>query len=253
MKPDRSAAVLAAAILLISGCDQAMSDQPKRKPFQESSFFADGRSSRVPVAGKIPQGGLRLDDHFHRGLSGGEFASQFPAAVTADTLRRGRERYDIFCSPCHDRTGSGRGMIVQRGYRPPPSFHLDRLRQAPPGYLFDVVTRGLGAMPGYSEQVRTADRWAIIAYLRALQLSRLGDVNDLPRARIGRQIEKELAPAGAREHIRDPLAHERPAFLLHQNLERAPGVGCFCGRRKLDVAVFGHMPALGAIAPARRR
>ena len=179
MKPDRRAAVLAAAILLLSGCDQAMSKQPKRTPFQDSSFFADGRSSRVPVAGTIPQGGLRLDDHFHRGLSGGEFASHFPSAVTEETLRRGHERYDIFCSPCHDRTGSGRGMIVQRGYRPPPSFHLDRLRQAPPGYLFDVVTRGLGAMPGYSEQIPAADRWAIIAYLRALQLSRLGSVDDL--------------------------------------------------------------------------
>jgi len=180
LKPDRSAAVLIAAILLASGCDQAMSDQPKRKPFQQSSFFADGRSSRVPVAGTIPQGGLRLDDHFHRGLSGGEFAPQFPAAVTAETLRRGRERYDIFCSPCHDRMGSGRGMIVQRGYRPPPSFHLDRLRQAPPGYLFDVVTRGLGAMPGYSEQIPAADRWAIIAYLRALQLSHQARTADVP-------------------------------------------------------------------------
>jgi len=181
LKPDRSGAVLAvAAILLVSGCDQAMSDQPKRMPLQASSFFADGRSSRVPVAGTIPQGGLRLDDHLYQGLSGGDFASHFPAAVTEATLRRGHERFDIFCSPCHDRTGSGRGMIVQRGYRPPPSFHQDRLRQAPPGYLFDVVTRGLGAMPGYSEQVPPADRWAIIAYLRVLQLSQDARTGDVP-------------------------------------------------------------------------
>lgn len=186
MKPDLRAAVLAAAILLVSGCDQAMSNQPKRTPFQASSFFADGRSSRVPVPGTIPQGGLRLDDHLHRGLSGGEFAVQFPAPVTEGTLRRGRERYDIFCSPCHDRTGSGRGMIVQRGYRPPPSLHLDRLRQAPPGYLFDVLTRGLGAMPAYSEQVPPTDRWAIIAYIRALQLSHDARTKDVPSEELKR-------------------------------------------------------------------
>jgi hypothetical protein len=171
---------LAAVTFWIAGCDQAMSDQPKRGPLQASSFFADGRSSRSPVAGTVAQGGLQLDDHLYRGLVRGEYATIFPQAVTGDILERGRGRFDIFCSPCHDRTGSGRGAIVERGYRAPPSFHIDRLRQAPPGYLFDVISRGLGAMPDYSQQVSAQDRWAILAYLRALQLSQAAQEGDLP-------------------------------------------------------------------------
>jgi hypothetical protein len=157
-----------------------MSDQPKRGPLQASSFFADGRSSRSPVAGTVAQGGLQLDDHLYRGLVRGEYATIFPQAVSWEILERGRGRFDIFCSPCHDRTGSGRGAIVERGYRAPPSFHIDRLRQAPPGYLFDVISRGLGAMPDYAQQVSAQDRWAILAYLRALQLSRAALEGDLP-------------------------------------------------------------------------
>ncbi|HXF59558.1 MAG TPA: cytochrome c, partial [Candidatus Saccharimonadales bacterium] len=117
------------------------------------------------------QGQLRLDDHLYRGRVGAGFAATFPSPVTIAVLEHGRERYDIFCAPCHDRTGSGRGMIVERGYRAPTSFHIDRLRQAPPGYLFDVITRGFGAMPDYAEQISVRDRWSIVAYLRALQLS----------------------------------------------------------------------------------
>ena len=172
--------MLTALALLAAGCDQAMSDQPKRTPLQASSFFADGRSTRLPVAGTVARGQLRLDDPLFRGMSGGEFARSFPFDITSEVLARGRERFDIFCAPCHDRTGSGRGMIVQRGYRAPPSFHIDRLRQAPPGYLVDVMVHGFGAMPDYADQVPARDRWAITAYIRALQLSRDAHRADVP-------------------------------------------------------------------------
>jgi mono/diheme cytochrome c family protein len=180
LKPDPRLACLAAAAFWIAGCDQAMSIQPKRMPLQSSTFFADGRSSRSPVPGTVPQGGLRLDEHLYRGLSGGDFARTFPGTITEETLARGRERFNIFCSPCHGRTGGGHGTVVERGYRAPPSFHQDRLRQAPPGYLFDVVTRGQGAMPGYADQVPAQDRWAILAYIRALQLSQAAPEGDVP-------------------------------------------------------------------------
>jgi mono/diheme cytochrome c family protein len=156
-----------------------MDRQPKLKPLQESSFFADGRGSREPVAGTVPQGGLRLDDHLFRGRMGDAFVEAFPFAITRTELERGRERYEIFCAPCHDRAGTGRGIIVQRGYRAPASFHLDRLREAPSGYYFDVITRGFGAMPDYAAQIPPRDRWTIVAYVRALQLSQNATRADL--------------------------------------------------------------------------
>lgn len=156
-----------------------MERQPKVRPLQESAFFADGQGSRLPVAGTIPRGGLRLDAHFFEGKEGARPAETFPFAVTRKDLERGRERYDIFCAPCHDRSGGGRGIIVQRGYRAPASFHIDRLRQAPPGYLYDVITRGFGSMPPYASHVPPADRWRIAAYVRGLQLSQYASVDDL--------------------------------------------------------------------------
>jgi hypothetical protein len=170
----------AAASLAGAACDQAMSDQPKRGPLALSTFFVDGRSSRLPVPGTVAQGELRLDDHLYRGVIGGEPADAFPFPVTREILARGRDRYDIFCSPCHDRTGSGRGMIVARGYAPPPSYHIDRLRAAKPGHFFDVITRGFGAMPDYAGQIPARDRWAIVAYVRALQESQNAGPEDVP-------------------------------------------------------------------------
>jgi hypothetical protein len=162
---------LAVLACVLAGCGQDMDRQPKLKPLQESAFFADRQGSRAPVEGTIAQGGLRLDDPYFRGREKDAFVTTFPFAMSRKDLERGRERYEIFCSPCHDRTGTGRGIIVQRGYRAPASFHIDRLRQAAPGYLFDVITRGFGAMPNYAAEVPTRDRWLIVAYLRALQLS----------------------------------------------------------------------------------
>jgi len=174
----------------LASCDQAMDRQAKLKPLQERPFFPDGRGSREPVAGTLPQGGLRIDDHLFRGKDGAAFGETFPFPIARKDLERWRERYDIFCSPCHDRAGTGRGIIVQRGYRAPPSMHIDRLRQAPPGYLFDVMTRGFGAMPDYAAQVSPRDRWAIASYIRALQLSQNASREDLAAAEL-RRLEEE--------------------------------------------------------------
>ncbi len=159
---------------------QAMYDQPKYEPMEASSFFADGLSSRQQVRGTVARGQLRLDTHFYTGKVNGELAETFPVAVTREVLMRGRERYDIFCSPCHDRAGTGNGMVVQRGLRQPPSFHIDRLREAPVGYYFDVMTSGYGAMYSYASRIIPEDRWAIAAYVRALQLSQNATLEDVP-------------------------------------------------------------------------
>jgi mono/diheme cytochrome c family protein len=162
-----------------------MHDQPKYVPLRESTFFADGLSARQPVAGTVARGQLREDALLHTGKVDNADATVFPFAVDEKVMARGRERYDIFCSPCHARTGDGDGMVVQRGYRPPPTLHSDRLRDAPPGHFFDVITNGFGAMPDYAAQIRAEDRWAIVAYIRALQLSGRAALADVPPSQRG--------------------------------------------------------------------
>lgn len=166
--------------LLLAGCRQDMHDQPKFKPYAKNDFFADLRSERPKVDGTIARGQLREDELLETGKVAGTLSEVFPFPVTASVLERGRDRYDIYCSPCHGRTGAGDGMIVRRGYRRPPSYHQDRLRQAAPGYLFDVASRGFGLMPEYATQVPAPDRWAIIAYLRVLQRSQRATLADVP-------------------------------------------------------------------------
>lgn len=170
------------ALLFLPGCElrQAMYNQPKYKPMEASSFFADGRSARQPVAGAIAQGQLRLDRHFYEGKADTGLATTLPMPLTAELLERGRQRFDIYCAPCHDRTGRGNGMIVQRGLKRPPSFHLDRLRTAPVGYFYDVMTNGFGAMYSYASRITPQDRWAIAAYLRTLQFSQQTSFDQLP-------------------------------------------------------------------------
>jgi mono/diheme cytochrome c family protein len=162
-----------------------MHDQPKYIPLRESTFFADGGSARAPVAGTVARGQLRDDTLLYTGKVGTEDAPVFPFPIDAQVMARGRERYDIYCSPCHARTGTGDGMIVLRGYRRPPTLHSERLRAAPPGHFFDVITNGFGAMPDYAVQVRPEDRWAIVAYIRALQLSVTASVADVPENQRG--------------------------------------------------------------------
>src|SRR5882672_5591475 len=167
-------------VLVVVGCRQDMHDQPKYIPLRESTFFTDSRSARPLVEGTVARGQLRDDELTYTGKVNGQDATVFPSPVDATVTNRGRERFDIYCAPCHGRTGQGDGMVVLRGYRRPPSFHQDRLRGAPVGHFFDVVTNGFGAMPDYATQIRADDRWAIIAYVRALQLSEHAALTDAP-------------------------------------------------------------------------
>jgi mono/diheme cytochrome c family protein len=167
-------------LCVITGCRQDMHDQPKYESLEASTFFPDGRASRPPVPGTVARGQLREDTHLYEGKIAGKPAETFPFPIDLKTLQRGQQRYNIYCTPCHDRVGSGNGMVVRRGFRAPPSYHIERLRQAPPGYLYDVITNGFGAMQDYAAQIPVRDRWAIVAYVRALQLSQHATLNDVP-------------------------------------------------------------------------
>ena len=162
----------------LAGCRQDMHDQPRFEALEGSSFFPDGRASRPQVAGTVARGQLRDDELLHTGRVNGELATTFPFEVTAPVLERGRERFDIFCSACHDRLGYGEGIVVLRGMKRPASFHVERLQAAPAGHFFDVMTRGFGAMYDYSDRISPHDRWAIVAYIRALQLSQNATLAD---------------------------------------------------------------------------
>ena len=185
---DRKGAVviLVLALAVLSACRQDMHDQPKYTPLRPSDFFADGRSARPISEGTVARGYLDADVLFYTGKGAdGKPSTEFPVPVDKALLERGEQRYNIYCTPCHDRTGSGNGMIVRRGYRRPPTYHSDRMRQQPNGYFFDVITNGFGAMPDYAVQVQPRDRWAIVAYIRALQLSQQASINDVPAASRG--------------------------------------------------------------------
>lgn len=195
-----AAALMALSFALLTGCRMDMQDQPRYKAYRQSDFFKDGLSSRTLVPGTVPRGYLRSDKLFYTGKTsaaaaqgtsgeqppggnqpgaqasgnaayGPDLTTAFPFPVTTDIVKRGESRYQIFCSVCHGATGYGDGMIVRRGYKQPPSFHTDQLRQAPVGHFFDVITNGWGVMPSYAAQITPSDRWAIVAYIRALQLS----------------------------------------------------------------------------------
>jgi cytochrome c553 len=181
-----------------TACRQDMHDQPKYIPLRPSSFFTDGRSARQLPEGAVARGHLADDTLLYTGKGpDGKPANQFPFPVTAQVIARGQERFNAFCTPCHDRTGSGNGMVVRRGFRHPPSYHIDRLREVPHGYIFDVITNGFGAMQDYSAQVPVEDRWAIVAYIRALQLSQHASVNDIPAAERAQLPDPGAPPAPA--------------------------------------------------------
>lgn len=167
-----------------------MHDQPRYKPLAPSLLFADGRSARPLVEGTIAQGALREDDQLYTGKVDGKLASTLPMPLSAELLARGQQRFDIFCSPCHGRLGDGQGLVVKRGFRQPPSYHIDRLRTAPAGHFFDVMTRGFGVMLPQASRIRPEDRWAIVAYIRALQLSQHATLTDVPEAERPR-LERE--------------------------------------------------------------
>jgi mono/diheme cytochrome c family protein len=200
MSPLRRSRLFGAALALVVGsaaaCRQDMHDQPKYKPFRESELFEDGRSARPLVQGTVARGTLREDEVLFTGKQGKDFVSELPVKLTPQLLARGQERFQIFCSPCHGRTGRGDGMVVRRGYKAPSSYHVDRLRAAPIGYFYDVMTNGFATMPDYATQVAPADRWAIAAYIRTLQYSQYAPAADVPAEKRA-ELEKSVAAAPA--------------------------------------------------------
>ena len=176
-----------ACLWFIAGCRQDMADQPKNTPLSPSSFFADGRSERPLLDNTVPRGSLADDALFIP-----KDSNDFPLPLTMELLDRGQERFKIFCSPCHGLQGDGNGMVVMRGMQRPPTYHQQRLRDLPNGHFFDVITNGFGAMQGYSAQIPPRDRWAIVAYIRALQLSRNAQVSDLPA-----ELRQKLSQGGS--------------------------------------------------------
>lgn len=195
-------------LFVCTGCRQDMADQPRFEPLEASEFFADGKSARPLVAGTVPRGHLQVDQTFYVGSRDGNPVTDFPLGMAAKRLgllgdeqqlmsqviRRGQQRFNIFCAGCHDRTGSGRGMVVQRGFPAPPSLHIQRLRDAPVGHIYDVISSGFGRMPDHASQIRPADRWAVVAYVRALQLSQHADVSSLPASDREALTGKETSP-----------------------------------------------------------
>jgi len=195
-----SGAALALSVLLLAGCRQDMHDQPKYVPLRPSDFFADGRSARPIPEGTVSRGNLKEDTLYYTGKGAdGKPSNQFPMPVTKELILRGEQRYNIYCTPCHDRTGNGNGMIVRRGYRRPPTYHSDRMREQPNGYYYDVITNGFGAMPDYAAQIQPQDRWAIVAYIRALQLSQQASINDVPAEARGQLTAPAPPPAAHKE------------------------------------------------------
>jgi len=172
--------VLLATTALLTGCRQDMHDTPRYEAFEASATVGDNRASRIPPAGTVPRGWLRDDEALYTGKVAGQLIDQFPFAIAHADLARGRQRFNIYCTPCHGQLGDGNGMVVQRGLRQAASFHQDRLRQETIGYFFDVITNGFGAMPDYATQIPVRDRWLIVAYVRALQLSQHASVSELP-------------------------------------------------------------------------
>lgn len=175
-------ALLAVGAMLVAGCHSDMYDQPRSKPLGASKFFANGQSSRPFVEGTVAHEAAGRDELLLTGKENGKFSNRFPFPVTEDMVRRGGERYNIYCSPCHGVLGDGKGMIVRRGFPAPPSYHTDSLRNAPAGHFVDVIGNGFGRMFSYADRVAPRDRWAIAAYIRALQLSQNLNVNELTDA-----------------------------------------------------------------------
>ena len=177
-----------------------MHNQPKYRGLRASAFFANGSSARPLVEGTVARGTLQDDEAFFTGKRGTEAATELPFPLTREVLDRGQERFNIFCSPCHDRAGTGHGMVVQRGYSQPPSYHIDRLRDAPLGYFVQVMTNGIKTMPDYKAQIPTRDRWAIAAYIKALQLSQHAAASDVPGGDPAKLAPRAGEPAGERRH-----------------------------------------------------
>jgi mono/diheme cytochrome c family protein len=185
----RNAAILA-LLLTLAACRQDMHNQPRYKPLAPSDFFGDGRSARSPVEGTVARGHLRIDAVRYTGKEGGQNTTTFPFPIGRADLLRGQERFNVYCSPCHSRLGDGNGMVVKRGFRQAANYHTEKLRNAPAGHFFDVMTNGFGAMPSYASRVDPDDRWRIAAYIRVLQFSQNATLADVP-AEERRRLESQ--------------------------------------------------------------
>jgi len=182
-----------AAWLTCAGCRPQMGDQPRYEAYEASDFFPDGAAMRPPPVHTVARGQLQADEIFFTGMRNGKLVAEIPGQITTAMIERGRERFNIHCAVCHGSSGAGDGMIVQRGFPTPPSFHSDRLRAAPAGHFFDVMTRGYGVMYPYASRVTPEDRWAIVAYVRAVQLSQNATLTDVPAAERS-QLETKESP-----------------------------------------------------------
>lgn len=205
----RGPSVLALLVVLaplgLAGCRQDMHDQPKYEPYEASRFFADGTSARPLPPGTVARSELREDEPYYTGFTAGDqLVQRIPIPVTRRVVERGRFTYDAFCSPCHDRAGTGLGMVVRRGFKPPPTFHQDRLREVADGYFFDVITNGFGQMPSYAVQIPVEDRWAVVAYVRALQLSQHARLAELPEEDREQAEQAGVLPAEITDVSRAP-------------------------------------------------
>jgi len=170
------------AVAVLAGCRQDMHNQPKYRAYSYSSFWSDSRSMRPKVDHTIARGQLKIDSALHRGRAGDQFVNDIPYKLTHEFVARGQQRFNIYCTPCHGGAGDGEGIVAQRGFKHPPTYHQDRLRNQPVGYIFDVITNGYGSMISYASRIPARDRWAIVAYVRALQLSQNANVSDVPEA-----------------------------------------------------------------------
>ena len=197
----RNVLVVVLLALGAAACRQDMHNAPRYKPLAASDFFADGRASRNLPAGTVARGWLRADEALYTGRANGELLAEFPFPITSTDMQRGRDRYNIYCTPCHGILGDGQGMVVQRGLRRAASYHQDRLRDEKVGYFYDVVTNGFGAMQGYAEQIPVRDRWLIVAYVRALQLSQHATMAEVPA---DRQNDLDNPPAKKSETAAEP-------------------------------------------------
>jgi cytochrome c len=158
-----------------------MDDQPKYEAMEESGFFLDKSAMRMPLEGTVARGQLNENTAYYQGKSiSGKLINKMPVKLTQQLLERGQKRYNIYCTPCHGLTGAGQGIVIKKGFLPPPSFHIDRLRDIEDGHIFDVISKGIRNMPSYSYQIPVADRWAIVAYFRALQRSQNATLKDIP-------------------------------------------------------------------------
>jgi Cytochrome C oxidase, cbb3-type, subunit III len=243
---------LGLATLGVAGCRQDMQDQPKFIPQRSTTFFADGRSVRPQVDHTVARGQVNEDSFFATGMIDGKEVDMMPFPVSMQVLARGQERYNIYCTPCHSRVGNGAGMIVQRGYKPAGNFHSARILSEPLGHYFYVMTHGYGAMPDYSAQLTPADRWAVAAYIRALQISQSANQSEVPS---GVQVEnlKDIAvQQGYPESFAQPwsLPETAVSALPPDPSQGTPGMAPATSDSPVPALTQPHPAAATAKAPA---